>query len=249
MQVFQTLCTVGFKSFIMSYIFLIHCFTLYAHLFAATCSLGQLLFELLVQTPLSSFVPASILLLLSHSSPPLNHTPGCPQVLQQHSDNPFNHSCPTILFYTASTAGFRRYIVCIPIYPYSLISILFSSISVHLQFYIFVDNIPFTPSPVSLSFYHVFISIDFLVFFLYFTQGFSSAPHLHKRSLCDDTTRRPRGRAHPFARVDSSAPFIVCFQQHQPHAGTINLVTTSIIMLFDSTAGRMRMRLHSRWKA
>ena len=159
MQVFQTLCTVGFKSFIMSYIFLIHCFTLYAHLFAATCSLGQLLFELLVQTPLSSFVPAPILLLPSHSSPPLNHTLDCPQVLQQHSNNPFNHSCPTILFYTASTAGFRRYIVCIPIYPYSLISILFFSISVHSQFHNFVDNIPFTPSQISLGFYLVFISI------------------------------------------------------------------------------------------
>ena len=160
MQVFQTLCTFGFKSFIlMSYVFLIHCFTLYAHLFAATCSLGQLLFELLVQTPLSSFVPAPILLLPSHSSPPLNHTLDCPQVLQQHSDNPFNHSCPTILFYTASTAGFRRYIVCIPIYPYSLISILFFSISVHSQFHNFVDNIPFPPSQISLGFYHVFISI------------------------------------------------------------------------------------------
>ena len=123
MQVFQTLCTIGIKSFIISYVFLICCFT--AHLFTATCSLGQLFLELLAQTPLSSFVPAPILLLPSHSSPPLNHTLDCPQVLQQHSDNPFNHSCPTILFYTASTAGFRRYIVCIPIYPYSLISILF----------------------------------------------------------------------------------------------------------------------------
>ena len=114
---------------------------------------------------------------------------------QQHSDNPFNNSCPTILFYTASTAGFRRYIVCIPIYPYSLISILCFLISVHLQFYIFVDNIPFTPSPVSLGFYHVFISIDFLIFFLSSTQVFSRAYHLHERSLCGDTTRRTRGCA------------------------------------------------------
>ena len=149
MQVFQTLCTIGIKSFIISYVFLICCFT--AHLFTATCSLGQLLLELLAQTPLASFVPAPILLLPSHSSPPLNHTLDCPQVLQQHSDNPFNHSCPTILFYTASTAGFRRYIVCIPIYPNSLISILFFSISVHSQFHIFVDNIPLTPSLVSLG--------------------------------------------------------------------------------------------------
>ena len=159
MQVFQTLCTIGFKSFIMSYVSLIHCFTPYAHLFAASCSLGQLLVELIAQTPLSSFVPDQHLLLPSHSSPPLNHTLDCPQVLQQHSNNPFNHSCPTILFYTASTAGFRRYIVCIPIYPYSLISILFFSISVHSQFHNFVDNIPFTPSQISLGFYLVFISI------------------------------------------------------------------------------------------
>ena len=157
MQVFQTLCTIGIKSFIISYVFLICCFT--AHLFTATCSVWQLLLELLAQTPLSSFVPALILLLPSHSSPLFNHTLACHQMFQQHSDNPFNTSCPTILVYTASTAGFRRYIVCIPIYPYSLISILCFSISVHLQFLHFVDNIPFTPSQISLGFYHIFISI------------------------------------------------------------------------------------------
>ena len=159
MQVFQTLCTIGFKSFIMSYVSLIHCFTLYAHLFTASCSLGQLLFELIAQTPLSSFVPDQHLLLPLHSSPPLNHSLVCPQMFLTTFDNPFNDFHPTILFYTASTAGFRRYIVCIPIYPYSLISILFFSISVHSQFHNFVDNIPFTPSQISLGFYHVFISI------------------------------------------------------------------------------------------
>ena len=139
-----------------------------AHLFTATCSLGQLLLELLAQTPFSSFVPAPILLLPSHSSPPLNHTLDCPQVLQQHSDNPINHSCPTKLFYTASTAGFCRYIVCIPIYPYSLISILF-----------FLNFCTHTPSTFCryhtleslsslLPFYSVFLSIDFLVFLLSF---------------------------------------------------------------------------------
>ena len=160
MQVLQTLCTIGIISFIISYVFLICCFT--AHLFTATCSLGQLLLELLAQTPFSSFVPAPILLLPSHSSPPLNHTLDCPQVLQQHSNNPFNHSCPTKLFYTAATAGFCRYIVCIPIYPYSLISILFSSFSVHLPSQIFVDNIPSHLSQVS---YH-FIPFPLLLIFL-----------------------------------------------------------------------------------
>ena len=146
-------------------------------------------------------LPSPLSCPLSSSCYPRTHPPFSTTVRivfkcsQQHSDIPFNNSCPTILFYTASTAGFRRYIVCIPIYPYSLISILFFSISVHSQFHIFVDNIPLTPSLVSLGFYHVFISIGFLVFFLYFTQGFSSAPHLHKRSFFDDTTRRPRGHA------------------------------------------------------
>ena len=126
--------------------------------------------------------------------PPLNHTLDCPQVLQQHSDNPFNHSCPTKLFYTASTAGFCRYIVCIPIYPYSLISILLFSISVHLPSRNFVDNIPSNHSQV---FYH-FILFPLLLIFLSsccILTGFDSAYNLHERSLCSDATRRPRGRA------------------------------------------------------
>ena len=195
MQVFQTLCTFGSKSFIISYVFLICCFM--AHLFTATCSLGQLLLELLAQTPLSSFVPALILLLLSHSSPLFNHTLACHQMFQQHSDNPFNTSCPTILVYTASTAGFRRYIVCIPIYPYSLISILFSSFSVHLPSRIFVDNIPSHLSQVS---YH-FILFPLLLIFLsscFNFTGFDSAYNLHKHSLCSDTTRRPAVARTPF---------------------------------------------------
>ena len=196
MQVFQTLCTIGIKSFIISYVFLICCFT--AHLFTATCSLGQLLLELLAQTPLSSFAPALILLLPSHSSPPLNHSSDCPQMFLTTFGNLFNDFHPTILFYTASTAGFRRYIVCIPIYPYSLISILFFSISVHLQFHIFADNIPFTPSHVSLCFYHVFTSIDFLVFFLYSIQVSSPATYLHECNLCSDATRRPAVARAPF---------------------------------------------------
>ena len=247
MQVFQTLCTICIKSFIISYVFLICCFT--AHLFTATCSLGQLLFKLLVQTPLSSFVPAPILLLPSHSSPPLNHTLDCSQVLQQHSDNPFNHSCPTILFYTASTAGFRRYIVCIPIYPYfSYLSSLFL-IFCTLTLSIFVDTIPLNLSQVS---YHFLLFSLLLIFSssCYLFTGFrlriqsARAQPLQRRN-----SPPPRLRAHPFTRVDPSATLVVCFQQHRPHAGTINLVTSSINMLFDSTAGRTRMRLHSRWKA
>ena len=87
---------------------------------------------------------------------------------QQHPDTPFNIPCPTILFYTASTAGFRRYIVCIPIYPYSLISILF-----------FLNFCTHTPSTFCryhtleslsslLPFYSVSLAIDFLVFLLSF---------------------------------------------------------------------------------
>ena len=168
---------------------------------------------------------------------------------QQHSANPFNNSCPTILFYTASTAGFRRYIVCIPIYPYSLISILF-----------FLNFCMHTPStfcgyhtleslPSLLPFYSVSLAIDFLVFLLYFNRFRLRIQSARAQPLQRHNSPPSRSRAHPFARVAPSAPFVACFQQHQPHAGTINLVTTSIIMLFDSTAGRMRMRLHSRWKA
>ena len=168
---------------------------------------------------------------------------------QQHSDNPSNNSCPAILFYTASTAGFRRYIVCIPIYPYSLISILCFSISVHLQFLHFVDNIPLNLSQVS---YH-FILFPLLLIFsssCYLFTGFRLRIHSARaQPLQRRNSPPPRSRAHPFARIAPSAPFVVCSQQHRPHAGTINLVTTSLNMLFDSTAGRSRRRLHSRWKA
>ena len=166
MQVFQTLCTIGIKSFIISYTFLIHCFTLYAHLFTATCFLWQLLLELIVQTSLSSFVPAPILLLLSHSSPPLNHSSDCPKMFLTMFDNPFNDFHPTILFYTASTAGFRRYIVCIPIYPYTPILLSLSSFppfSVYLHFN-FCRYHTLKSLSSLLPFHSVFIAIDFLVF-------------------------------------------------------------------------------------
>ena len=138
--------------------------------------------------------------------------------------------------------------MCIPIYPYSLISVLFSSLSVHLPSRNFVDNIP---SNLSQVFYH-FILFPLLLIFLsscYLFTGFrlciqsARAQPLQRRN-----SPPPRSRAHPFARVAPSAPFVVCSQQHRPHAGTINLVTTSLNMLFDSTAGRSRRRLHSRWK-
>ena len=197
MQVFQTLCTIGIKSFIISYTFLIHCFTLYAHLFTATCSLGQLLLELLVQTSLSPFVPDQHLLLPSHSSPPLNHSSDCPKMFLTTFDNPFDDFHPTILFYTASTAGFRRYIVCIPIYPYSLISILFSSFSVHLPSRNFVDTIPSNLSQVSYHFILFPLLLNFWSSCFNFT-GFDSAYNLHKHSLCSDTTRRPAVARAPF---------------------------------------------------
>ena len=137
---------------------------------------------------------------LSSSCYPRTHPPFSTTVRivfkcsQQHSDNPFHNSCPTILFYTASTAGFRRYIVCIPIYPYSLISVLFSSLSVHLPSRNFVDNIP---SNLSQVFYHFILFPLLLIFssFCCILTGFDSAYNLHERSLCSDATRRPRGRA------------------------------------------------------
>ena len=100
--------------------------------------------------------------------PPLNHSSDCPKMFLTTFDNPFDDFHPTILFYTASTAGFRRYIVCIPIYPYSLISILF-----------FLNFCTHTPSTFCryhtleslsslLPFYSVSLAIDFLVFLLSF---------------------------------------------------------------------------------
>ena len=84
--------------------------------------------------------------------------------------------------------------MCIPIYPYSLISVLFSSLSVHLPSRNFVDNIP---SNLSQVFYH-FILFPLLLIFsssCCILTGFDSAYNLHERSLCSDATRRPRGRA------------------------------------------------------
>ena len=158
-----------------------------AHLFTAMCSLGQLLLELLVPTPLSSFVPDQHLLLPSHSSPPLNHSSDCPQMFLTTFGNPFNDFHPTILFYTASTAGFRRYIVCIPIYPYSLISILF-----------FLNFCTHTPSTFCryhtleslsslLPFYSVSLAIDFLVFLLSFHRF--STPHTFCTSAASAATQ------------------------------------------------------------
>ena len=84
--------------------------------------------------------------------------------------------------------------MCIPIYPYSLISILFSSLSVHLPSRNFVDNIPLNLSQVS---YHFILFLLLLIFSssCCILTGFDSAYNLHERSLCSDTTRRPRGRA------------------------------------------------------
>ena len=84
--------------------------------------------------------------------------------------------------------------MCIPIYPYSLIPVLFSSLFCILTLPLFVDTIP---SNLSQVFYH-FILFSLLLIFSFscfkFT-GFDSAYNLHERSLCSDATRRPRGRA------------------------------------------------------
>ena len=84
--------------------------------------------------------------------------------------------------------------MCIPIYPYSLISVLFSSLSVHLPSRNFVDNIP---SNLSQVFYHFLLFPLLLIFSssCCILTGFDSAYNLHERSLCSDATRRPRGRA------------------------------------------------------
>ena len=84
--------------------------------------------------------------------------------------------------------------MCIPIYPYSLISVLFSSLSVHLPSRNFVDNIPLNLSQVS---YHFILFLLLLIFSssCCILTGFDSAYNLHERSLCSDATRRPRGRA------------------------------------------------------
>ena len=100
-----------------------------------------------------------------------------------------------------------------------------------------------------LPFYSVSLAVDFLVFLLYFDRFRLRIQSARAQPLQRRNSPPPRSRAHPFTRVDPSATLVVCFQQHRPHAGTINLVTSSINMLFDSTAGRTRMRLHSRWKA
>ena len=139
--------------------------------------------------------------------------------------------------------------MCIPIYPYSLISVLFSSLSVHLPSRNFVDNIP---SNLSQVFYH-FILFPLLLIFLsscYLFTGFRlRIQSARVQPLQRRNSPPPRSRAHPFARVAPSAPFVACFQQHRLHAGTINLATTSISnMIPNSTAGRTRTRPHSRWK-
>ena len=101
---------------------------------------------------------------------------------------------PQDLSTSLKKVAFRRNIVCIPIYPYSLISVLFSSLSVHLPSRNFVDNIP---SNLSQVFYHFILFPLLLIFssFCCILTGFDSAYNLHERSLCSDATRRPRGRA------------------------------------------------------
>ena len=156
---------------------------------------------------------------------------------------------PQDLSTSLKKVAFRRNIVCIPIYPYSLISVLFSSLFCILTLPLFVDTIP---SNLSQVFDH-FILFSLLLIFSFSCFKFTGFRLRIQSARAQPLQRRnlppPRSRAHPFTRVDPSATLVVCFQQHRPHAGTINLVTSSINMLFDSTAGRTRMRLHSRWKA
>ena len=100
-----------------------------------------------------------------------------------------------------------------------------------------------------LPFHSVFIAIDFLVFLLQIHRFRLRIQSARAQPLQRRNSLPPRSRAHPFARVAPSAPSLCASNNTNRTLVPLTWSPQGINMLFDSTAGRSRLRLHSRWKA